>query len=863
MTRFVTSLLLLVSSSLIANETGYHPELGDYANIVTRGSKFPCNFGPTGVTGWFYGREFVVNGLDKGSPADGILKRYDRIRAVNGRRIPSPNFDAGESDSRRVLGQGITEAETEKFGGKLTVTVWRNGKEADLVIQLPVLGSYSKTWPYECQKSDKILDNACNWLSNAQLPEGNFVQYRGDGFALGPALNGLLLLSSGKPAHLEAARRLAYHMAAHPGVNPIGTDETHGTSMWGWSYGAMFIGEYYLRTGDSAIRPYWEFLKETILTAKHVRGSWSHGYKNASYAVGGYINHTGIACLTSLAFMQQAGYEIDKADMEKCKYYFRRYSFGGRGIHYGDHKSPFPHKPRVSLGTGKNGVAVVAFEVLGEQDTSDRFARSVVDSFRARDGSHTGPFLNLMWGPIGASRGTPAEFRMFMDYWTWFHDLSRRWDGSFLLPSQKGGSGFTARGPIFTAGGQALAYALSKRITRICGAKASPFATIDMPMELVPVTKRVDDKAFSMALTKVDELLDGGRLPKPAHKRAALMRDSLRTTMASVHYTLTQIETNLADGQSVLARTRIANLEKLLGAPVSGLTELKAKAAKPRHDKVAEAWKTYIAKNIAAYANVEAYVVMEKLAADSEVGFVQQKAKETLAATKEWPSYKDCFLTESIAKSHYGRWELKKDKDVDAHAVLRYLSFGDGIIWPTWVTRNALEKQGFLGEFPFSTYLLTTSDKGATSWKYFSSDDESLDNDCLKVGFDDSTWKEANMPFIAPPKRKTKKTESQEMEPDGPFTGKYLVMRRTFDSTSTDLDALRIKGQFGDSVDIYLNSHHVARLIVKTGRTVPKSIDFDISSAGLPALKGGRNLLVVKATRQQGYLDVGLLSVKR
>jgi len=82
-----------------------------------------------------------------------------------------------------------------------------------------------------------------------------------------------------------------------------------------------------------------------------------------------------------------------------------------------------------------------------------------------------------------------------MDYWTWFHDLSRRWDGSFLLPSQNDGGGYTARGPLWTMGGQAMVYALPLKLTRLCGATESPFDVSTMPSELAPIKALVHDEA--------------------------------------------------------------------------------------------------------------------------------------------------------------------------------------------------------------------------------------------------------------------------------------------------------------------------------------------------------------------------------
>ena len=849
----LTSILAFFISPtpLRAGEDGTHPDIGDYARIVKdREHKYTYNFGPTGLTGWFYGKVFVINGLDKGSPADGIVKIGDRVRAVNGRRFVSTEFKDDEQDPRRVLGYGITEAEAGD--GKLIITAWRGGKEVDLTVTLPVTGPYAELWPYNCKKSARILKDACQWLVDRQMPRGSFVEERADGFALGPSLEGMLLLSSGDPVFLESARRLAYDFVKNPGPDPM-KGEKSGTDGWGWSYQAMFVAEYYLRTGDSYVVPYLTWMRKLLGTGMGAAGGWGHSYGHVGgYAVGGYINPVGVMVLNALALMDEAGIEGDPEPLERAKNYLRRWSYGARGVHYGDHYSPFATKPGGS-GTGKNSVTCLAFEVLDEPGTARRMALTTIDSYRHRDQCHTGPFLPLMWGPIAASRGTKAEFKMFMDYWTWFHDLSRRWDGSFILPSQNGGAGYTMRGPIFTMGGQALVYALPLKKTRACGATESPFAVKDLPAKLVPVKRLVDKKDYSAAAKAVTDLIDDGSLNAAAGRRALLMQESLATTLASVEYTFAAIKEDLANGDSLLARTRIDNLEILFGAD-SRLAALKAAAATPQHDKICKDWQIYLANKQAAFINYDCFKIIKKLAQDKGAGFVQHKAQQHLVLIQQWPTYQDSFASESIYRMFSPAWD-KDRKDPIPLAVMQYLAFGDGSLWTTWAVRGWLEEDGTLGEFPYSTILTPTSAKGPVEWSYLTMEMPELPEGWQQADFNDTSWQRGTAPFIKPDARR---------KIEGDFDKKYLLMRHRFEVKKIDFSALRIKGLFHDDVDIYLNGVQVAR-VVKPRRPGKSMIDFDISSAGLPALKQGINTLSAKATLNPrgGHVDIGLLGVKR
>ncbi len=846
--------LSLSTGNVLADGKGYHPDIGDYATIVGRDYRYPFNFGPTGVTGWFYDREFVINGLDKGSPADGILKMNDRIRAVNGRRFKGSGHDSfrdDENDPRRVLGYGITEAEAGN--GKLTVTVWRGGKEVDLTIKLPVTGPYAPLWPYNCKKSAKILKDACQWLVDVQMPTGGFVEDRGDGFALGPALEGMLLLSSGDPIFLESARRLAYDFVKNPGPDPMKGEPT-GSAGWGWSYQGMFVAEYYLRTGDSYVVPYLTWMSKVLGTGMGAAGSWAHGYGHVGgYAVGGYINPVGVMVLNALALMDEAGIEGDPEPLERASNFFRRWSYGGRGIHYGDHFNAYAKKPGES-GTGKNCVASLAFEVLGETDTAKRFALTVIDSYRHRDACHTGPFLPLMWGPIGASRSGEAEYKMFMDYWTWFHDLSRRWDGSFILPSKNGGGGYTARGPIFTMGGQALVYALPLKKTRACGATESPFAAKDMPAELKQIKALVDKKDYAAASKTVGELIKGGALNEVAQKRALLMQESLATTLESVEYTFAAIKENLKKGESLLARTRLDNLENLIGQDAR-LAELKKAAAEPQHDKICKDWQTYLDNRYAAFTDGNFLAAIKKLAKDKSAGFVQRKAQAHLTVMKQWPCYRDSFSSESLHQLTHAAW-LKNNKDPRPLAIKRYLAFGNGSIWTTYATRNWLEGAGVLGEFPWSTALIQTSDQKPAQWKYQTMDEFKPPQGWQNAKFDDSKWATAAAPFVMPGSR-----DKAEEKAKKKFDKKFLLMRTEFDVKDTNVDALRIKCILKDDGDFYLNGHHVARVLGNSRSS--KYMDFDISVVGLPVLEKGKNVLAVKVTKAGGFADVGIMTVKR
>ena len=156
-----------------------------------RGWTHDWNLGPTGARGWIYcdkhvttdARQILVTEVAAGSPADGKLKVGDVITGVTGKPI--------DDDARMLFGKAITAAESEEKGGRLPLTIWREGKTFEIIIELPILGSYSDTAPYDCVKSQRIFEQGCERLAEkmrANPRAGNEITR---------ALNALALLASG------------------------------------------------------------------------------------------------------------------------------------------------------------------------------------------------------------------------------------------------------------------------------------------------------------------------------------------------------------------------------------------------------------------------------------------------------------------------------------------------------------------------------------------------------------------------------------------------------------------------------------------------------------------------------------------
>ena len=97
-----------------------------------------------------------IKNIEEGSPAaeTGLLKKGQIIESINGQKL-------ADIDPRIQLGNILAAAEASD--GSVTFAI--KGKNEPITASIPVLGAYSNTWPLNCPKSDKIVRQAADYLS--------------------------------------------------------------------------------------------------------------------------------------------------------------------------------------------------------------------------------------------------------------------------------------------------------------------------------------------------------------------------------------------------------------------------------------------------------------------------------------------------------------------------------------------------------------------------------------------------------------------------------------------------------------------------------------------------------------------------
>jgi uncharacterized protein DUF6288/HEAT repeat protein len=454
---------ILIGGRLVAASPQDVPDFTLGAELPAA-AKHDWNLGATGARGWIYSqkmvtslaRQILVTEVAPDSPAEKLLAVGDVILGVGG--------EAFSYDPRTEFGKALTVAESKAGRGRLEVTRWRNGKTKEVVIKLPVLGSYSATAPYDCPKSELMLEQGCAAL--AERMEAR--DYRPN--PIPRSLNALALLASGERKYLPLIKREVRWASEY-------SADTFQT--WYYGYVCMLLAEYSVATGDDEFLPGLERLAMEAAHGQSAVGSWGHRFSQPNGRLFGYgmMNAPGVPLTISLVMAREAGVEDPALDLaiEKSVDLLRFY-IGKGAIPYGDHHAWI----QTHEDNGKCGMGAILFDLMGDQHGAEYFSRMSVASHGAeRDGGHTGNFFNMLWALPGVSLSGPQASGTWMEeFGSWYFDLARQWDGTFshLGPPEEGRdkySGWDASGAYL------LALALPRRNLMLTGKRASVVPQLD------------------------------------------------------------------------------------------------------------------------------------------------------------------------------------------------------------------------------------------------------------------------------------------------------------------------------------------------------------------------------------------------
>lgn len=411
-----------ISSAAFATEQEYYKQEPQFHMWPDPGAaRYKIDhFGPTGIGMELRQPSFTIHivNIEAGSPAElcGQLKNGQIIESVNGHVLK-------DEDPRVLLGNWITEAEAKDGVMKLMVKDAPNATAKEVLVKIPVLGAYSKTWPLNCMKSERIVRNHADALAthiaSAEIGISGAV---------------LFMLSTGEEKDLEVVRSWMKRFVADY-KKPAEGNETYP---WFAGYTGPGFCEYFLRTGDSSVLPIIKDIADSLSRTIY-NGSWmGRGAATYNYMGGGHLNAAGLHAATFLLLAKECGVDVDEYTLQSTLAHF--YRFVGHGnVAYGD------HLPEAGF-TGNGKTEGLAFTMQAAANLHPKGENSIYA--KARDICANKAFYNTSWlfhGHTGGGIGElwkgramglvrekrPEPYRSFMNERLWMYELARNHQGVF------------------------------------------------------------------------------------------------------------------------------------------------------------------------------------------------------------------------------------------------------------------------------------------------------------------------------------------------------------------------------------------------------------------------------------------------
>ena len=319
---------------------GYHDK--PIFDALPEGS-FMMNVGPTGIRAKITHENpsfFTVKFVFPNSPAAGKIKAGDIIVGANNHVMDVPHqfgrrTVSGWAGPMEEMAKLIEDSQGKQ--GNLELMVWQGGdrnKAKKVMIKIRPVGRFSKTFPFNCERSDKLMIELCDFLVKEYEREHKFGRPHANGAAI------LALMASGQNKYSNLIRQI---MSRYPDKR-YSSENGGGFPTWGWGYDGIVMGEYYRLTKDKSLIP----AMESLAVAYRDGQDWSTGgYMHKPYpfitqriASGGPKGYGSMSQPGGLAMIAQSifehnGLNYDEACYQRIHQAFLR-SVGANGeIGYG------------------------------------------------------------------------------------------------------------------------------------------------------------------------------------------------------------------------------------------------------------------------------------------------------------------------------------------------------------------------------------------------------------------------------------------------------------------------------------------------------------------------------------------------
>ena len=555
--------------------------------------------GPTGILGTVaYRRNLFVNNIYAGSPADGKIFYGDFIYGVNGK----PFVDQVPIE----MAEAITLAETTEAKGVLRLNVLRNDKRIAVDLQLPVLGSFSDTSPYDCPKTDRMVAEAEAYLAHAGGAKGGERRMSHPVFSNPEAM---FLLAAGSPEYQGLVRRHVYERLATRDldipISPVGRAKTGGP--WDTSADMLLVSEYYLATGDKNVLPYLKHMCDALssIQIRHPdekgpwpkvqnlgqMGGWRHNfYGSPTY---GTMPAVGVPAVLGYHLTKEAGVQYNFVGYDRAVHWFYHNGAQIGNIYYGFSKEPRTERAPIDpdrlaagkLGAGNGAVAgaAILYDLLGNEKISKVNSHIATHCYNSTQYAHGGHFWANLYTPLGAKVDGKESFQFFMKGYRNYQTITRMHNYS------------RERGY-----GQYLADVAPRERLRILGAHESVFAPTP-PSALKQALEAYYKRNYAACEKAVSAVLKTGDLKGLDLKQAEQLYDAAVLIQQSIALDLAKLQKLLAEKKPYEAGLDLAQLKAVMPEGSAELSAIETALNQPEMKELVRDDRKRYGAHIASY----------------------------------------------------------------------------------------------------------------------------------------------------------------------------------------------------------------------------------------------------------------------
>ncbi len=419
------------------------------------------------------------------TPARKEIKIDDLIVGVDGKKFRKPHLDGygkevfGAQGPIEELAEALEDCQSKSC--KISLMIKRG--EESLSVELEIgkeYGTYAKTFPIDCKKSDKILSELLKYITKQQEDNGSFGDPVNNTFAA------LTLLGTGEKKYLPDVKRNLRHLCDSIKSLDEGTKQD-GLMNWTYMGTAIVLCEYYLITKEKWVLSELEKIRDILYHGQYldmsqinpkVKESHPDSYPTSpKQAHGGWGHNPGfegygpIAMITaqgalSYSLMHKCGIAIDRKRLDAAYAFLKRGTGKNGYVNYGDGASD-PDDWADMGRTGATGIAFLAHP-FGESRHARIYSDVIGKHPQSFPDTHASPPMGMGWEAL-AAHTDPKNFRKLLDANRWWFTMAQCGDGTFYYQPNRDNSGYDSSSRMTASCVVAFIYSMPKKNLFITG----------------------------------------------------------------------------------------------------------------------------------------------------------------------------------------------------------------------------------------------------------------------------------------------------------------------------------------------------------------------------------------------------------